>query len=83
MKLVISEAARRVGIEPELIERFILFAWVRPASDEPALLDELDIARCQLIHELQNEFGVNDAAVPVILELVDQLHRLQAEAQRR
>jgi len=83
MKLVISEAARRAGLEPAHIERFILFSWVRPADDDELLLDECDLARCRLIYELQHEFGVNDAAVPVILDLVDQLHRLQAEALRR
>ncbi len=83
MKIVITEAARRTGLEPELIERFILFTWVRPADHEQLLLDESDLARCLLIHELQEEFGVNDAAVPVILELVDQVHRLQLEAGRR
>ncbi len=83
MKFVISEAARRSGLNPELIERFILFSWVLPEeSDEQLLLDERDLARCRLIHELQEHFGVNDAAVPVILELIDQLHRLQSEARK-
>ncbi len=79
MRLVITEAARSCGLEPEIIERFITFSWVRPASEDPLELDERDLARCLLIWQLQEEFGVNDQAVPVILELIDHVHRLQRE----
>ncbi len=74
MKFIVQDAALRSGLEPEKIERFILFTWVRPADPDEGLLDECDLARCRLIAELQDEFGVNDASVPVILDLIDQLH---------
>jgi chaperone modulatory protein CbpM len=40
-------------------------------------LDEEDLARIQLIRELQEDLGVNDDAVPIILNLIDQLHQLR------
>ena len=40
-------------------------------------LSEIDIARARLIHDLKNNIGVNDEAVPLILDLIDQLHGLR------
>jgi chaperone modulatory protein CbpM len=79
MRLMLSEAARITGIATENIERFIAFAWIRPAEEDGPLLDEADLARCQLIHDLQEHFGVNNEAVPLILDLLDQLYTLQGE----
>ncbi|RZA07086.1 MAG: hypothetical protein EOP11_08655 [Proteobacteria bacterium] len=77
---LIEEAAVVCGIGPDQLVRFISYSWVLPAEDNPPRLDEEDLARARLIHELQAEFGVNDAAVPIILQLIDQLHRLHHEA---
>lgn len=53
-------------------------AWITPVRDETGpLFDEPDVARLQLICELTEDFDVNDAAVPIILSLVDQLHGLE------
>jgi DnaJ-class molecular chaperone len=41
-----------------------------------ARYSEIDLARAHLIKDL-NDLGVNDAGVPVILDLVDQLHGLR------
>lgn len=41
------------------------------------LLDEEDLARAKLIRELQEVFGVNDEAIPIILHLLDQLYFLK------
>lgn len=82
MKLVIREAARSCGLEPEVIERFIDFTWVRPADAEERLLDEEDLSRCTLIWHLQNDLGVNDEAVPVILHLIDLLHGMRSRMGR-
>jgi chaperone modulatory protein CbpM len=35
------------------------------------------MARAQLIHDLRHDFGVNDEAVPLILDLIDQVHGLR------
>jgi chaperone modulatory protein CbpM len=77
MKVFLEDAARQCGIEPEILLRFIAFTWVRPLDPDEPMFDEEDIARARLIAELQREFGVNDAAVPVILQLIDQLHWLR------
>ena len=37
---------------------------------------EIDVARAQLIRDLQG-MGVNDEAIPIILDLIDQVHGLR------
>jgi len=82
VKIQITEAALRCGLPPETIERFIAFSWVEPAQDGQVFLDECDLARCRLIQELQEDFGVNEAAISVILNLIDQLNRLHREIRK-
>ena len=74
----IEEAARDCGLQETVIVHFIEREWLKPAMPEPSLtLDEEDVARALLIHELRNLLGVNDEAVPIILNLLDQLHCLR------
>jgi len=77
---LIEEASVVCGVGPDRLLEFISYAWVMPAEDNPPRLDEEDIARARLIQELQEGFGVNKEAVPIILQLIDQLHRLHHEA---
>lgn len=53
--------------------------WVRPLRQgEGWHFDDGDIARLQLICELRREMAVNDEAVPLVLELLDQLYATRA-----
>lgn len=74
MRHKLPEAAERCGLSVDLIIRFVSYEWILPADWEHQVLDEEDIARAKLIYELQQDFGVNDEAIPVILHLVDQLN---------
>jgi chaperone modulatory protein CbpM len=52
--------------------------WLRPVDEAAGLAySEVDVARAQLIRDLRDDFGINDEGVPVILDLVDQLHGLR------
>jgi hypothetical protein len=74
----LDEVAESSGVSPEIIVRFISFHWVVPADPDQQELDEEDIARIRLIMQLQREFGVNDASMPIILHLIDQLNWLNS-----
>jgi chaperone modulatory protein CbpM len=69
---LIREAVQEFGIDEEHFIEYILKEWITPAG--PSQVDEEDIARARLISELQEVFGVNDEAVPIILHLLDQLY---------
>jgi chaperone modulatory protein CbpM len=76
LRMKIEEVCMSWGIKEEIILRYIEEDWIRPADYEHRLLDEEDMARIKLIFELTEEWGVNDEAVPIILNLVDQLNLL-------
>ncbi len=78
----LSEAADRCGVTVAVIVRFLGFEWITPTDEHKQSLDEEDLARARLIWELQNDFGVNDEAIPIILNLLDQLNRTQFELKR-
>jgi chaperone modulatory protein CbpM len=79
----LEEAAQKSGVAPDLILLFVSRTWIKPLDPARQLFDEEDVARIQLIHELQDRMGVNDDSVPVIMHLIDQLNRMHLELSRR
>lgn len=76
MRRKIEDVSNLFGIPSEIIISFINEEWISPIDEELLMLDEEDIARINLIHELREDFGVNDEAIPIILHLIDQLNAL-------
>ena len=56
------------------IIRFISYEWIVPMDRDHLVLDEEAVAHAHLIWELQRDFGVNDEAIPIILNLINQLN---------
>jgi chaperone modulatory protein CbpM len=81
-KLNLEEAARESRLEVRVLVTFIENEWLTPASRSPLELDEEDLCRANLIRELREDLGVNDEAVPIILRLIDRVHRLRLEFKR-
>lgn len=69
---------RLPGLPQQDLERWILNDWVRP-DGQPGeyAFREIDVARAQLIRELRDDLDVNEAALPVVLLLLDQLYDLR------
>jgi chaperone modulatory protein CbpM len=76
----IEEASQFCGVPHEIIMTFIEEEWISPRDLNN--LDDEDLARIRLIWELQSEFGVNDEAMPIILNLLDQLYRMHLELEK-
>lgn len=54
--------------------------WVRPRSVGRArVFTEADAARVRLLCELRDELDIGEDALPVVLNLLDQVHGLRAE----
>lgn len=77
LHLSIEEICRDCEISVEEIEVFIQESWITPADKDALVFDEEDLARIDLIQELRRDLGVNDDAIPIILNLLDQLHLLR------
>jgi chaperone modulatory protein CbpM len=64
-------------LEAAALEAWLDAGWLLPGREgETRQFSEIDVARAQLIHDL-TDLGVNDDGIPVILDLVDQLHGLR------
>ena len=78
MKFGKQEFLSLSGIEHETLNTWIEEEWLVPGGSSVELsFSEIDIARVQLIRDLQTDFGVNDEGVGVILNLVDQLYGMR------
>jgi chaperone modulatory protein CbpM len=68
------EIVTQVRIEATVLNHWVEAGWLVPrrgTSDQE--FSEVDLARAHLIRDLQS-LGANDESIPVILDLVDQLH---------
>jgi chaperone modulatory protein CbpM len=74
----LTEVVTELSIESTILRDWIDQRWIRPSSSEgEVLFDEADVARARLIHELKRDFAVGDEAMPVVLQLLDQVYALR------
>jgi chaperone modulatory protein CbpM len=53
--------------------------WIKPEDKAARHFSEADLARAALICNLEDELGFDEEDVPVLLNLIDQIHGLRAE----
>ncbi|HEY8613001.1 MAG TPA: chaperone modulator CbpM [Roseomonas sp.] len=71
------------GLDAARLEAWIAEGWVRPERQAGRpVFQEIDVARCRLILELHEELEVNEAAMPVVLGLLDRLHQTRRQLRR-
>lgn len=64
-------------LDPRILDTWIEEGWLSPLSKDADLsFCEVDVARVQLIRDL-GELGVNDESIPIVLDLIDQVHGLR------
>lgn len=67
--------ARFRGLDAEEVRRWIAEGHVR--ADRSGTLEEIDVERIRLILDLRDIFEVNDAALPLVLQLLDEVYALR------
>jgi len=71
------------GLLRQDLERWILNAWVRPDGRLGGyVFRDIDVARVRLIQELRDDLEINEAALPVVLLLLDQLYDLRRRSRQ-
>jgi chaperone modulatory protein CbpM len=66
------------GVRATELRAWIEEGWVRPESQRGMLIfHEIDIARVRLIHDLRRDLAIGDDALPVVLNLLDQLYAMR------
>jgi chaperone modulatory protein CbpM len=72
------EFLERARLDRATLTVWIEEEWLVPAHAARELaFTEMDLARANLIHDLREKMGVNDAGLGVILHLLDQMHGLR------
>lgn len=73
-----EEIVAEIEIAPTDLAAWIEQEWVLPTRQgDTHVFNEADAARVRLICELRRDMAVNDEAVPVVLQLLDQIYALR------
>lgn len=73
-----NEFLEQARIDRQTLQIWIQEEWLLPKqSAEGWLFSDLDLARANLIIDLRENMGVNDAGLDLILHLLDQMHGLR------
>lgn len=60
------------------VEAWTAAGWLRPGGDAASRqFSDIDLARARLIAGLRGDLGLNDEAIPIVLDLIDQVHGLR------
>jgi chaperone modulatory protein CbpM len=66
------------GVRETELRAWIDEGWVRPERARGMLVfREIDVARVRLIHDLRRDLAIGDDALPVVLNLLDQLYAMR------
>ena len=81
---MISVAAEIVGMHPQTLRMYEQKGLVRPkrTAGNTRLYSEADLERLRLIQRLTGELGLNLAGVQTVLDLEEQLLRMQERMER-
>ena len=70
--------AEMPGLDRRDLERWISNDWVRAdPKDGTLIFGEIDVFRVRLIRELRDDMDINEAALPIVLSLLDQVYDLR------
>lgn len=65
-------------LDAEALHVWIEAGWLRPNESRSGReFSDIDLARARLIANLRGDLGINDEAVAVVLDLIDQIHGLR------
>jgi len=83
-RYMISVAAELVGMHPQTLRQYEEKGLVRPqrTAGNTRLYSEADLERLRLIQKLTSQLGLNLAGVEAVLDLEEQLQRMQARMER-
>jgi MerR family transcriptional regulator/heat shock protein HspR len=81
---MISVAADLVGMHPQTLRIYEQKGLVRPqrTSGNTRLYSDVDLERLRLIQRLTTELGLNLAGVEMVIQLQDELNRMQRQMRR-
>lgn len=71
------------GLERRELTRWVENSWVRPERHADSwVFHEVDVARVELIFDLRRDFAIDDEAMELVLNLLDQVYGLRRQMRR-
>jgi chaperone modulatory protein CbpM len=67
------------GVSVEKFRLWVSHGWIRPPIGTAGEYSEADVARAAFISDLIDDLGLDSETVPIVLNLVDQIHGLRRE----
>ena len=69
--------ARQARLDNAVLDQWVEAGWLTPHQESAGeRFSRVDLARASLIRDLQ-DLGVNDDSIPIVLDLIDQVHGLR------
>lgn len=74
----LEQVVVEIGVERAVVTNWIEQHWVLPESEGNGWqFDDVDVARLRLIAELTQDLEIGNEAIPVVLNLLDQIYELR------
>jgi chaperone modulatory protein CbpM len=74
----LDDAAVTCGVSTTELTLWIERRWILPLrQDSDYVFGEADLARAGMIAELRRDMGIDDEAMPVVLNLLDQIYGMR------
>ena len=78
MPVTFEEVVAEIEVGAGELRAWIERSWILPLERDGAyVFDDADLARARLIAELHRDLEVNEDAMPVVLQLLDQVYSLR------
>jgi chaperone modulatory protein CbpM len=80
-ELTLDVLAKRAGMHPALVQRFVECGLLKPIAVGGSLFvfDSSAIRVLRSIRRLRNDLGINLQGIAVVLDLLERLHELERE----
>ncbi|WP_130472624.1 chaperone modulator CbpM [Candidatus Magnetaquicoccus inordinatus] len=75
----IHEIIKLYQLDENFVRVCIDNQWIIPADVEGGVLDQEDLSRLLLINDLRFSMDINEEAIPVIMQLLDQIYWLKKQ----
>lgn len=78
----LEQVVAEIGVDRTAVTSWVEQHWVLPESEGDGgqgawRFDDVDLARLRLIAELTRDLEIGDEAIPVVLNLLDQIYQLR------
>jgi chaperone modulatory protein CbpM len=74
----LEQVVAEIGVDRAAVTSWVEQRWVLPETEGSVWqFDDMDLARLRLIAELTQELEIGNEAIPVVLNLLDQIYQLR------